>query len=734
MKIDRRALLLAGGIVGGGLLVGALGVGTWVGTFDRRNAQRRSLDEGDASLVASWILVEPDGRVRVLSPHTEMGQGTQTSLLQIVLDELDADPATTTIELAPAVQGFTHSDAIFGILDELAEPPAWSQDFVRKAAGRLAQLANIQFTGGSTAIRYTGWLGFRRAAASARQMLAEAGAAAMGVPAAEVITRDSQVVHEKSGQRVSFGDVAADAASLRIPDEPRYKARSEYRYIGTPYARFDLPDKVFGKPVYGIDRDVPGMRYAAVAPPPVPTARVTGLANRAEIEAMRGVEAVVVLEDCVAVVADKVWRADWAAKKVRVLCDAPGADATNDEAIVEAQWAALESGDLSTVVSRGAGAGALSGDDVVEARYTLPFLAHTPMEPLNCTVWPEDDRIHVATGVQGMLSARLVAADALGVAARRVVLHPHTMGGGFGRRNGLAAGSLNWVSVACRVQREVGGAVKLTFSREAELRMSPYRPADAAILQARLGPDGRPEAWYGRVYAPVPLPDEALPHYDIPDVSVVTASGDPALPYGYWRGVEASQAVFFIESFVDELARAAGADPVAYRRSILSDPRAIRVLDRAAEMADWANRPASSTRAYGVAMSFSFGSIAAQVVDVELVDGRPRVHRVWGVIDCGTAVNPGSVEAQFQGGVHFGLSAALYGRISFDDGAIAQSNFHDYRVVTFADAPRVEVEVLDSPDAPVGGVGEVSTPPVAPAVANALAQLTDRPRNLPIVS
>ncbi|MBX2796378.1 MAG: molybdopterin-dependent oxidoreductase [Myxococcales bacterium] len=734
MKLDRRTFLIAGGIAGGGMLVGALGVGTYVGTYDQIRAQRRALPSTEGQLVAQWILVEPDGQVRVLSPHTEMGQGAQTSLLQIVLDELDADAATTTIEQAPAATGFTNTDVIVGLMDDLVAPPAWSQAFVQKAAGRLAQLTNLQFTGGSTAIRYTGWLGMRKAAAAARQILAEAGAAALDVPVGDVTTRDGRVHHEASGRSVHFGEIAEAAASLPLPEEPAYKPRSEYRYIGTAFARVDLPDKVFGKPVYGIDVAVPGMRYAAVAPPPTAFARVTGLANRAEIEAMRGVEAVLVLEDCVAVVADKPYRAEWAARKVQVTCDAPKA-VKSDQALWDERWQALESGALSTAASRGAGSSPLSGDGVVEARYSVPFLAHTPMEPLNCTVWSEGDVVHVATGVQGPLNARIAAADILSRSVDDVVLHAHTMGGGFGRRNGLIYDSLNWILQACHIHNAVGGAIKLTWSREAELRMSTYRPADAAILSARLGPDGKPSAWYGRIYAPSPLPEEALPLYDIADVTVMSAGADPALPYGYWRSIEASQQIFFIESFVDELAAAAGVEPLAYRRSLISDPRTLRVLDRVAQMADYANRPTGGDRAYGVAMSAAFGSLCAQIVDVSLVEGRPVVHQAWAVIDCGTAVNRGSVETQVQGGIHYGLSAALYGRITRDEaGGIVQSNFHDYRAVTFQDGPRIEVDILDSPDAPVGGVGEVSTPLVAPAVANALAQIGDRPRNLPIVS
>ncbi|MEN0067049.1 MAG: molybdopterin cofactor-binding domain-containing protein [Myxococcota bacterium] len=565
-------------------------------------------------------------------------------------------------------------------------------------------------------------------------LLAEAGAAALGVPVSEVITRDSHVIHEASGKKVAYGDIAADAAALPLPEEPVYKSRSEYKFIGTAHHRVDLPEKIFGEPIYGIDTDVPGMRYAAVAPPTIAGGTVTGLANRAEIEAMRGVEAVVVLDNCVAVVADKVWRAQWAADKVQVQCDPPDQGPLNDGVLPGNRFADLEKGGLSTIISEGEVDGPLTGDDVIEARYTLPFLAHVPMEPLNCTVWNEDDKVHVASGVQGPINARIAVADIYGVSIDDVELHACSLGGGFGRRNSLIYEALNYVTTTCELQKVVGGAIKMTFSREAEMKMSTYRPADAAIMQARLGPDGKPTAWYGRSFISIPLASEAKPVYDLPNFAMLTAAEPPVLAYGVWRSVEATQTIHFIECFVDELAIAAGADPIAYRRSLLSDPRAIAVLDRVAEISGWTDRPRTKNRGYGVAMSGSFGSWAATVLDVERVDGVPKVHTAWTVIDCGTAVNPGSVETQMQGGIHWGLSAGLYGKIDFDEqGAIRQTNFHNYRVVTFSDAPRIVVDIIDSPDAPVGGVGEVSTPTAGPALLNALAQMGERPRDLPLV-
>ncbi|MEL6346278.1 MAG: molybdopterin cofactor-binding domain-containing protein [Myxococcota bacterium] len=732
MKLNRRTFLIAGGVIGGGFVIGTLGAGAWINGFDRRSMQRSGLPDGD-KLIADWLIIEPDGRVRVLSPHTEMGQGSQTSLLQIVLDELNADPATTTLELAPALPEFTHSNAIAGLLQE-SGTPAWAEGFVEKLAGRMSYLMNIQFTGGSTAISYTGWRGFRHSAACARMMLSAAGAAVLGVPVSEVTTRDSRVVHEASGQSVGYGEVAAMASSQTMPESPTYKPRAEYGFIGKAHPRIDIPDKVFGKPVYGIDVRVPGMRYAAVAPPPVAMGTVTGVTNRAEVAAMPGVEAIVIMDDAVGVVADKPWRAEWAARKLTVTADPPEGSARNDETLMARRWALLE-GEMDEVATRGAGAARMSGDDVVEGRYNLPFLAHTPMEPLNATIWPEDGKIHVASGVQGMLSARVAAADALGVSMEDVVFHPKSMGGGFGRRNGLVGSGMNYVTQAARIQKQVGGAVKLIWSREAGVRMSTYRPADAALMQARLGADGKITSLHARFWAPLPIADEAIPPYDIPDISVLTGTEDPALTPGVWRSINMSQIAFFVEAFIDECAQKAGVDPVAYRRSMLSDPRAIRVLDRIAEISDWKNRPQGGDRAYGVSFIHAWHTWSAQIADVSFENGAPKVHQVWSVIDCGTAVNPGSVEAQIQGGIHYGLSAALYGQINFDEqGGIRQSNFHDYRAVSFSDAPRITVEILESPDAIVGGIGEISTPGIAPAVTNALAAITDRTRDLPIVS
>lgn len=733
MRITRRGLLLSAAAGGGAMLMGTVGLGMWVGAYDRRARQQDALGSS-VRMMTQWIRIDDDDTVTLLGPHTEMGQGTQTSLLQIVLDELSADPAKTRYELAPADPAFTHSDAIQGMLAGEQDLSTWSGSLVEKLFGRVCELGGVMFTGGSMAVRYTGWRGIRRSAACARMMLVEAAADQLGVDPSELTTDNSAVVHAATGQRIGYGALAAAAVKLPIPERPVYKKPGDWKYIATAYPRIDIPEKVFGEPVYGIDTAVPGMRYAAIAPPPLAQGRVTGVANEADVRARRGVEAVVVLEDCVAVVADNPWRAEQAVRALDIRCDPPEGgplDAAGDEARRMQQTLAAS----SKVGSHGEGASPMSGDDVVEARYLTPYFLHAPMEPLNATVWEEGGQLHVASGVQGPLSARSTAADALGVPFHQVTMHSKTMGGGFGRRNGLMPGpTLNYIVAACKIQKAVGGAVKTTFSREASFRMSTYHSADAAAFQARLGADGLPTHWLSRLYVPQIMADEATPPYGVPNLTIHTASGEPLLPSGVWRSVGAFTNMLFIECFVDELAERAGRDPIDYRLALLGhQPRLSRALNRVAEISGWEGRK-QGERGFGVAAANSFGSSVAVVVEASYVDGMPKAHQVWCAFDCGTPVNTGSVETQVQGGLFWGLSAALYGKITTTDGVLEQSNLHNYRVATFFDAPKIHTDLIIDHDAEIGGVGEAATPLLAPALANALAAVGPRQRQLPLTA
>lgn len=736
MSITRRALLITGGVVGGGLVLGVATAGAFLTSFDRRAMQRDELPSSTAKLVAQWIQIDTNGHVTVLTPHVEMGQGSHTGTLQIVLDELSADPARTTIELAPATRGFTSADVMMGFVLGDEEAEGFSRRLLEKAFGRMVSMSDLQLTGGSTAIRFTGWRGIRRAAAAAREMLTEAAANQLGVGIDELTTDNGAVMHASSGERLDYGALAAAAAALPLPKEPAFKPRSAWKYIGTRFPRVDIPDKVLAKAEYGIDRRVEGAVYAAVAPPALSEGTVTGITNEDQVRGMPGVQAVLNLREMVAVVADKPWRAEKAVRAVEQACDPPAGGALDSEALVQMRQDIVREGDLSEASSRGSGAkAAIEGaSDIVEAEYAVPFLAHAPMEPMNAALWEEGGKVHIATGTQDPRATRVHTASVMGVDVDDVEVHAHTIGGGFGRRSGFVPSNYNWITSAAEIFREIGEPVKVTWSREAGLRMSHWRPADVAWMRAKLGADGKPEAWWSRHYATILAPPEALPPYEgIPNVTVEHGEDQPALRYAFWRSVDASIHGFTIESFVDECARKAGVDPLDYRLSMVEPgSRYARLLQRVGEMSGWGGSRGEG-RAVGCALTECFGSITAQVVEASVSGGKPVVHKVWAVVDPGLAVNPDSVEAQVQGGIHYGLSAALYGRITLKDGAIVQSNFHDYRVVKFADAPRIEVAIQETETATIGGVGEVGTPGAAPALCNALATLeSERRRTLPL--
>jgi len=741
MKISRRSLLIAGGVVGGGLLVGAIGLagtGAYLSTHELRASQLSDHDPSTGPLVAQWIRIGSDGTVALLTPHTEMGQGANTGLWQILVDELDADPGKTIVEPAPALPGFANGSVVWAMLAEQMDAP---EGFLRRLADNMLHLTaasmGLQITGGSMSVRGTGFFGVRPAAAAARSMLAHAGAQHLDVDAAQVRTDTGMVVHEASKKAVDYGTIAQAASKLSVPYDPEFKPRSEWKYIGQPTPRLDIPAKVFAQAEYGIDVDVPDLRYAAVVGPPVAGATITGVKNESALTGRRGVEAVVVMDDAVAVVADNPWRAEQAVRKAELTFQEPEGGRPSDPAWEERRRKAVYEGELTTMLAEGDAAAAIQDATpdvtVVEAEYRVPHLSHTPMEPMNATLWRQDGVLHVASGVQNPLASRMYVAEWLGLPLKDVQFHAKTMGGGFGRRGALLEYNLNWLRQLVDIHKAVGGNIKLIWSREADTRLSTTRSADLARMRATLGADGKPTAWLAQTYAPMMSGHEVAPHYTVPNVTIATAKGEPALPYCYWRSVDMSSHGFFLESFVDELAHAAQQDPLDYRLSLLpADGRHAAVLRKVKAMSGW-GRSLQAGRALGVAMAQSFGSIVAHVAEVS-VDGKtPRVHQVWSAIDCGTAVNPDGIEAQIQGGIQYGLSAALFGEITFDDnGGVKQSNFHDYPVVRFQQAPRVQVAILESPDDPVGGVGEVAVPPIAPAVANAVAVLTERPRSLPI--
>ncbi len=733
MGITRRIFMLTGATVGGGLLLGVGGVGAHLLTHNRVGVQRDANQSDNAEHINMWLRITPDNKIVVVNPHTDMGQGSATGLMQIVADELDADWSQMQVESAPAEQAYSNGKVFEGFMREMVTPPQWASTLLENGFYRMGDLMKMQMTGGSSAVRFTGMDAMRKASAATRQMLISAAAAQLDVSKDSLSTNMGSVVHTESGQSLTYGELAASAATMESPKKVALKSPDQYQYVGKPVERIDVPGKVFANQDYGIDAEVPNMQYAAIAASGVFGAQVKSIDNLDEIKAARGVSDVMIVPDGVAVVADNPWRAEQAARTVKFTNESHANDTLSTESLVEGQRKAL-AGELTNGMSTGAPADI---EATVKAEYFVPYLAHASLEPMSATVWQQDGKLHVIAGVQNPLGAKVRAAKEAGLERDDVIFHSRQMGGGFGRRVAFSMSGdepLNWLVQAVRVAVDTGKPVKTTWSRETDTRNDVYRPMVLARFEGALADDGKPSVWRSRSYGKEMNIKAVAPPYDIPNISVDYADHPHPVPTGFWRSVEHSQHGFFVESFIDELAAEAGVDPLQYRLSLLDDNSpAAKVLQKAAEMSGWRNGADDQGRVMGVAMVHSFGSTIAQVVEASMTPAGPKAHRVWCAVDCGIAVNPQAVEAQVQGSVNFALSAALHGKCDLKDGGVVQSNFHDYRIVGMADAPRIEVELL-ALGSPVGGVGEIGVPPLAPALCNALAVLDGgRRRALPLV-
>lgn len=733
MGITRRIFMVTGATIGGGLLLGVGGVGAHLLTHNRVAVQRKGNESVDAAQVNLWIRITPDNKIILINPHTDMGQGSSTGLMQIVADEMDADWSQMQVEQAPAEPAYSNGRVFEGFVREMINPPAWVDTLLANGFHRVGDLMKAQMTGGSSAVRFTGFEAMRQAAAATRLMMITAASEQLGVAAESLVTKDGTVLHSESNQSLTYGELAAAAALLDSPKDVQLKFPDQYRYVGQPVDRVDVPAKVIANADYGIDAEVPNMQYAAVVPSGVFGAQVKSIDNIDEVKAARGVSDVVIVPDGVAVVADNPWRAEQAVRQVKFTREPHANDTLNTASLIEGQRSALAE-DLPTSMTTGA------PDDIastIKAEYLVPYLAHATLEPMNATVWQQDDKLHVVCGTQNPLMAKARVAKEAGINLDDVVFHARQMGGGFGRRVAFSASGdepLNWLVQAVRVAVDTGKPVKTTWSRETDTRADVYRPMVMAQFEGALVDDGKPLLWRSRSYGKEQNVHTAAPPYGIPNVSVSFADKKHAVPTGFWRSVEHSQHGFFVESFIDELATAAGVDPLQYRLSLLpQNSPAAKVLQKVAQMSGWRSGADDNGRAMGVALVHSFGSTTAQVVEASITSAGPQAHRVWCAVDCGVAVNPQAIEAQVQGSVSYALSAALYGKCDIKDGGVVQSNFHDYRLVGMAQAPRVEVEVLNL-GSPVGGVGEIGVPPLAPALTNALAVVDGkRRRNLPLV-
>jgi isoquinoline 1-oxidoreductase beta subunit len=717
-------------------MAGALVVGYALWPNGRIAAANRTDAAEGEKFVTNWIKIANDDTITVVIPHCEMGTGTFTSLAQIAADELDSDWSRIHSEQAPPDAVFANGAMIEGFaLNGKTVPP-----FLTGVAANTFRFmaANVsipgvgyvpQITGGSAAIRFTGMNAIRVAAAAAREMLVKAAAARWSVSPDECTTKSNRVIHAASSKSFGYGELAVEASSYDPSSRPPLKDKSKYTFVGKPVQRFDIPRKVNGTTNYGLDVKQPGMLYAAIKISPVFGGKLKSV-DESVIKGQRGIKHVVKLDDAVVVVADRFWRARDAVAALMPEFDDGGNGKVSSASIAERRRAALHGKDIKSDVKTGQGVGALSGK-IIEATYQVPYLAHSPMEPMNTTALYKDGELEVWAGTQDGLGSRDFCAKAAKLPLEKVNFHLLPMGGGFGRR---LPGQWNYLTYAVQTAMAVPGVpVKLIFTREEDTQHDFYRPNVMSRFRASLDKDGMPAAWVNDYTTDDDPNPQAHIVYDIANQAIGAVKVPTHIPTGAWRSVEASWHGFFVESFVDELAHAAGKDPLEYRRMLLNKaPRHLATLNLAAEKAGWGT-PLGAGRARGIAMVESFDSIVVHVAEITVdPKGVVKVDRVVSAIDCGMVVNPDGLKAQVEGAIVFALSAALKGEITIENGAVAQSNFTDYPMVRLADCPEIEIHIRED-GGPVGGGGEPGVPPVAPAVTNAIFAATGiRIRELPI--
>ncbi|MGH8010905.1 MAG: molybdopterin cofactor-binding domain-containing protein [Candidatus Binataceae bacterium] len=702
---SRRAFLKATVAAGGGLLLGFHLPMT--GSLLQAAEPANEPFEPNA-----WMRITPDNQVTIMVAHSEMGQGVMTALPMLVADELDVDLNRVRIVTAPAA-------------------PAY-----------INPMIGAQLTGGSTSVR-SSWNQLRQAGATARAMLVSVAAARWGVAADTLVTHDGVVREAKGKRTATYGELAGAARKIPVPPDVTLKAPSQYELIGKPTARVDIPAKVNGTARFGIDMRVPGMLIAVVARCPTFGGKLRNF-NADKAKEVKGVRHVLAISSGVAVVADSFWPAKSARDLLHIDWDhGPNANLSDDLIAHRFEKGAEHQGAVAS--SRGNADHVMAGAAKrLEAVYTLPYLAHAAMEPINCTAYVRQNACDVWAPTQAQTFTQQRAAQITGLPASRVDVHTTFLGGGFGRR-----GETDFVADAVEISKALKVPIKVMWTREDDTRHDFYRPAVYSRLRAGLDANGELLAWTNRIVAPSILSrvNPARVHngidptsvegaadlpYAIPNIRVDYVMDNVGVPVGFWRSVGNSFTGFIVESFIDETAHAAGADPYEFRRKLLrKSPRHLQVLTLAAERAGW-GKPLPHGTYRGIALVYSYGSYVAQVAEVSVVSGQPQVHRVVCVVDCGHFVNPDTIEAQMQSGIVYGLTAALMSKITLKHGRVRESNFDDYPVLRINQMPRVEVHIVPSNEPP-GGIGEPGTPPIAPAVCNALFAATGkRIRNLPI--
>ena len=705
-QVSRRALL-TGGLAGGFLLAFHLPV-----RAVNEPVQPPDVTDGKFAPNA-FIRIDATGHTTLVMPQVEMGQGVYTAVAMILAEELDADFSQVTLQHAPP------NDKLYG-------NPTFG----------------LQVTGNSNSIRAF-WKPLRNAGAGARAMLVQAAAQQWQVEPATCSTANSEVTHKESGRKLSYGALALAASSQTPPKNLSLKEAKDFALIGRPLKRFDTPDKVNGKAVYGIDAMLPGMKFATLAACPVFGGKV-GKVDDSAAKKIPGVQKIVVLDDLVAVVGDHMWAAKKGLDALVIDWD-EGANARISSKDIWNDLRAASEKDGVVARSEGDIAKGLATGERLDAAYELPFLAHATMEPLNATVHLKPDSCEIWTGTQIVSRVQAEAAKAAGLPVDKVIVNNHLLGGGFGRKL-----EPDMVVAAVRIARQVDGPVKVVWTREEDIQHDVYRPVYRDNIAATLL-GGKIVGWKYRITGSAVIArwlppafqkgididavDSAVDMpYDIPNIHVEYVRAEPpAVPTGFWRGVGPNNNVFAVECFMDELARKAGKDPIEFRRSMLGkQPRFLAALNLVAEKSNW-GQPLPARVGRGVCVQPSFGSFIATVVEAEVDEaGEVHLRRVTSAVDTGIAVNPDTITAQLEGGLIFSLTAALYGEITIDKGRVQQSNFHDYRMLRIDQAPKIEVHVIKSGEPP-GGIGETGSTAGPPALRNAIYAATGIAlRRLPI--
>ncbi len=703
---SRREILRAGAAAGGGMM---LSLSLPLGTSGAEAAETGGFAPN------AFIRIGGDGKIVLIMPYVEMGQGTYTSIPMLIAEELEVELNQVRLESAPP------NEKLY-----------------------VNPLIGIQATGNSNAIRGA-WQPLRQAGATARTMLVLAAAQRWNVNPSTCRAQSGAVLHTPTGRSLKYGELADAAAKIPVPTNVALKRPQDFKLIGTPAKRLDTPAKINGSAIYGIDVRLPGMKFATLAQSPVFGGRVKSVDDSAA-KAVKGVRQIVRHDDAVAVVADHMGAAKKGLEALTIEWDGgPHASLNSEEIFAELEKATLNPGAVAQNVGdvEKAEAGAASR---VEAVYQVPFLAHAPMEPVNCTVHVQQDGCEIWCGTQAIGLAQAAAAKMTGMPLEKVVVHNHYLGGGFGRRL-----ESDYVGRAVQIAQHVDGPVKVVWTREEDIQHDMYRPVFLDRLAAGLDDKGMPISWRNRFagssiiarYLPPAFKDGLDPDttegaidltYALPNLHVEYVRVEPpGVPTAFWRSVGPSHNVFVTESFMDELAAAAKQDPVAYRRALLEkSPRAKAVLELAAQKAGWGESlPERVGR--GVSLQFVFATYMAHVAEVEVSkEGAVRVRRVVCAVDCGTVVNPDTVRAQIQSAVVFGVTAALYGNITLKNGRVEQSNFDNYLMVRMNEAPAIEVHIVQNSEPP-GGMGEAGTSAIVPAVTNAIFAATGkRLRKLPV--